>query len=355
MKTDILTDAVGMIRDDYIADAHSFTAKKRSRPFRTVVAVAAALTLTFAASLSAMAAADVDEAYRLMYALSPSVAQMLKPVCMSCEDNGVRMEVISADLNADEAYIYISMEDLIGDRIDSTIDLYDSYQINRNFDCAAGCELVNYDENTGKAMFLIHMQNMKEGEKIRGGKITFSVRELLSNKNVINEILPVDLTLAADNAPTQLVSPDRLRGTGFNGQWPESTLFLAPQEDGVYNTGAGAALTAMGYIDGRLHIQMRYDTYRDGKWYYDNHGFLQLLDENGEPAEMDCYEFWDGEMVTSRTDWQIMQRHQSFCQEYILDIPPEELSGYRLHADLWLCDTHMDGNWEVTFPLENDQ
>jgi len=355
MKNDILMDAIGMINDRAVSEAKNvFPAKKRPLG-KTVLALAAALILSFAAALSAMAAADMDGAYQLLYAVSPSVAQLLKPVNMSCEDNGIRMEVISADITGSEAYIYISMEDVEGDRIDGTIDLYDSYDINRSFDCAAGCELVNYDEDTGKAVFLIHMETMDKDEEIRGGKITFSVRTLLSGKNIISEVLPVDLSQAAEPAETRLVAPELLRGTGSNGQLPVSTCFLALQEGGVYTPGDGAQITAMGYIDGQLHIQVRYDRQRDGKWYYDNHGFLTLLDENGEQVRMDCFEFWGGERVTHRTDWQVFSGYESYYQEYIVDIPPEELSGYRLYGDIWLCDTAIEGDWEITFRMENSK
>ena len=241
-----------------------------------------------------------------------------------------------------------------GSRIDGTIDLYDSYDINRAFDCAACCELVNYDESTGKAVFLIHMESMNEGERIRGGKITFSVRTLLSGKEVVSGELPVDLTLAEENAAAQSVSPELMRGTGSNGKYPDFTRFLAPVEGGVYTPGDGAQITAMGYIDGLLHIQTRFDRHRDGKWYYDNHGFLSLLNESGEEIPMECYEFWGGEVVTRATDWQVFQGHECFYQEYIADIAPEELGSCRLNGDFWLCDTAIDGRWQVTFPLENN-
>ncbi len=351
MNNDKLMDAMGMIDEDYVADARSAVRTRRS-PAKMMLAFAAALILVFAVSLTAMAAADVGEAYDLLYNFSPTVAQLVRPVNMSCVENGIRMEVISAEISGSDAYVYISMEDLTGDRIDSTIDLYDSYDINRSFDCAAYCERIGYDEETGKALFLIHMQTMDKSRSIRGGKITFSVREMLSKKTVIDQILPVDLTQAIDPAETQFIDPERLRGTGSNGKTPDSYEFLAQREGGVYTPGDGAQITAMGYIDGRLHIQMRFDICRDGKWYYDNHGFLTLLDPMGEEIMMDYFEFWGGDMVMRKTDYQILQCHECFYQEYIIDIPPEELSRYSLRGDFCLCDTLIEGDWDVTFNLD---
>ena len=64
-----------------------------------------------------LAAADVDLAYDILYAVSPQTAQGLKPVRMACEDNGIRMEVIAADFRDNKAQILISMQDLAGDKL----------------------------------------------------------------------------------------------------------------------------------------------------------------------------------------------------------------------------------------------
>jgi hypothetical protein len=74
------------------------------------VALVASLAVCFTLAVPAMAAADVQVAYEILYAVSPKIAQELKPVRMSCEDDGIKMEVISAYINGDKAEIYISMQ-----------------------------------------------------------------------------------------------------------------------------------------------------------------------------------------------------------------------------------------------------
>jgi len=341
MNEDRLMDAIGMIDEGIIADARSSGARIKtiSRSSRFVIALAAALVMLFGASLSAVAAGS-DAVYQILYGFSPSVAQMVKPVNKSCTDNGIRMEVISADIIGSEAYIYISMEDITGDRVDSTIDLFDAYDINRNFDCAAGCERVSFDEETGKALFLIHMQSM-DGKDIRRGKITFSVWKFLSRKNVINELLPVDLLSADEKAQTQKVSPDLFRGEAYYGE------LLAPQDGGVYTPGDGAQITAMGYIDGKFHIQIRYDD----MWRTDNHGWLSLEDASGNTLACEEYQFWAGEQKEYTSYREVFQGHEDFYQEFVWDVTPEELARCSLRAELWLCDTLVEGDWQVTFPL----
>ena len=83
---------------------------------------------------------------------------------MSCEDDGIKMEVISAYINADKADIYISMQDMTDERIDETTDLFDSYSINRPFSSSATCERMSYDEETKTATFLISITQWGGGE-----------------------------------------------------------------------------------------------------------------------------------------------------------------------------------------------
>ena len=100
-------------------------------------------------------AARVEPIYELMYMISPTIAQFFMPVQKSDEDNGVKMEVVSAHIHDNVAEIYIIMQDLTKSRIDETTDLFDSYSINRPFDSSSHCESVGYDKNTKTATFLI--------------------------------------------------------------------------------------------------------------------------------------------------------------------------------------------------------
>ncbi|HAQ40875.1 MAG TPA: hypothetical protein DCM73_08630, partial [Clostridiales bacterium] len=57
-------------------------------------------------------AATVEPIYQLMYMVSPSIAQFFIPVQRSDEDNGIKMEVVSAYIRDNAADIYITMQDL---------------------------------------------------------------------------------------------------------------------------------------------------------------------------------------------------------------------------------------------------
>ena len=330
---DKLINAIGMVDDRIIRDAKSFTVKSRRKSWGKAASLAAAVLLCFTLSISALAAA-VDPVYQLFYTISPTVAQALKPVKLSCEDRGIRMEVISASIYENEAVIYISLQDMIDHRIDETTDLFDSYWINRPFASTASCSFVSYDEETGTAAFLIHISQWNN-EKIKGDKITFSFSEFLSQKSKFDgELSELDLSKVTTAEETQ--KPESIRGGGGLTDVDYGTDCLVPVVGGILSPVDGVTITNAGLIDNKLHIQV----YFEDILTYDNHGYIDLRDEAGNPAESYSISFWDDERVGS-------------YDEIVYDISPEEIENYRAYGYFVTCKNRTKGNWQVTFPLED--
>jgi hypothetical protein len=310
-------------------------AKGMQRPIRKkMVAIAAALAICITFSVPVLAS-SVPVVYQLLYAVSPATAQFFKPVQMSCEDNGIRMEVISAYIHEDTAEIYIAMQDLTGGRIDETIDLFDSYAINTPFDCFAHCENVSYDDETRTATFLISITQMGK-QKIEEDKITFVVKEFLSNKQEFAGLLPeVNLSCVSLNPDTQI--PTQIRGSSGNcyDEFEPGFTALSPSAE-QYSLVSGVTISAMGYINGKLHIQVYYENILKT----DNHGYVYLQNDAGEVIQSTVsISFWDSE-------------RQGSYEEYVFDIIPTELENYTLYGNFWTSDTLTEGSWEVTFPLK---
>ena len=335
MKSDLLMDAMGLIDDEMVKDAAEPAREGRRFTLKRciAVAVAAVLCLTVVA-IPALAAFDVEPAYNVLYSVSPAAAQKLKPVRMSCEDRGIKMEVVSAAVIGDRADIYVSMRDMTGDRIDGTTDLFDSYSINRPFDSGATCQLESYDPATGTASFLISITQFG-GRNITGDKITFSVDRFLSHKSDFSGPLE---SIDPASAPTEpLVRTDyNLRGGAFGDGGVEGRMpVLMPDPNVTFSPVTGAEITAIGYVDGRLHIQAWYEDIRRT----DNHGFIYLQNAGGE--RLDCelsLSFWDDDELGS-------------YEEYVFDISPEEAAGCQVMADITTCGMLTEGDWQVTFPL----
>lgn len=336
-----VSDAVSNISNRHIEEAAEFQIRKNNVRshfiIRKVVAVAAAIMIVLTMSVSALAAFDVESAYNLLYTVSPTIAQKLKPVRMFCEDNGIMFEVISAYVEGSEAKIFISVQDLDGDRIDDTTDLFDSYSINTPFDCSSSCENISYDAETKTATFLIAISQWN-GQNIIGEKITFRVREMISNKQKYDAALPeFDLNEIGGAADT--FTPSYIRG-GSGSAYDEykenfqslvSTDVLCTPVDGV-------AISAAGYVDGKLHIQVRYDSILET----DNHGYVYLKNKDGDIIY--C--------VASIAYFVDAEQKESY-NEYIFDLAGKEISEYIPYGYFVTSDVNIKGNWSVTFPLES--
>ncbi len=333
MKTDILIDAIGNINENTILEAKDIKRNKAGSSLKKITALALAALLFALAAVPALAAADVEPMYQLLYAVSPSAAQGLKPVQKSCTDNGIEMEVVSAYIHDDSAEIYIAMRDLTENRIDGTVDLYDSYDIRNSLDCSGTCRLESFNEETGIATFLISIKQMNN-KKFKGSKVTFSVSELLSRKQHYEGIIS-EIELSSVSTSPQTQKSANIRGVvGYKRR--SEMLFLLPCEAPLCVPTEGASVTAIGYINGKLHIQMYYTDILKT----DNHGQLWLTDSDGKRVK--CQEsetFWDDAQSGS-------------YQEYIFDVPYEEIGNYMVCGEFWTCNTLITGDWQVTFPMD---
>ena len=324
MRSETLLDAIGDIRADYILEAKR---PAKRRPILRALIAAALAVACLSATVCAMTAADVGPAYELLYHIAPAAAQRLKPVHRSAEDQGIRVEVVSADVEGDRAEAYIAVTDLTGDRVDETLDLFDSYNIRTPRDSTGHCEFVSFDPETKTATFLVTVQNM-DGSPFRGGRMTFSVRQFLSKKETWEGTIPVT---ADDDAPTVTAGQVEVRGGSGDS---ETAVFLAPG-DSQFEPAEGAEITAVGEVDGHLHVQVYY---RDiGRT--DNHGWVWLLPEFGPRImPLGSEAFWD-------------EAHTGSYEDYVFDASVS-LDGAALYGEFTTCQTLIEGDWEITFPLD---
>ena len=296
-------------------------------------------------SLTVATAAGSLKAYELLYALDPYLAERMSPVEESCVDQGIEMRVAGIYVHGEIVDIYVTMQDLEGNRLDGTADLFDSYSIHTNLDQWGGCTLVDFDEETCTATFLI-----KAGlydQKIDAKKMTFSVKRFLSGKQETWVDLPqIDLSEVAswkaDYRPEREVqeliqSPVEHEasgtGTGLSKLLvPNEALAFSPVE-------VGAKITAYGIVDGKLHVQVYYENVH-GR---DDHGDIQLVDANGM------------EHVRSGVAFFCDKDRFGRYEEYEFDIPVEELSQYSVIGYFSTGAKLYEGDWKITFPIVNKE
>lgn len=344
MQKHHIEEIIDNIDDKYIYEAN-FYMEKRNKVFNkvmrkvgTIAACFVAFILLSVSTLTVATAAGSILAYDILYSLYPEVAQNLTPVNVSCEDNGIRMKVESANIDGNTAEIYISMKDLEDNRIDETIDLFDSYNIHTSSDMIGTCAFVDYDEELSQATFLIKLQHM-DNKPIVGKKLTFSISKFLSGKQEMERKL-TELSLEEVEEPVDMQTDVNIRGMGGVGNGTEQlgiTEFLCVNEEQSFSPAAGVTVTAYGFIEERLHIQVYYEDILNT----DNHGYVYLKDENGNVVSCNkSIAFWDKDESGS-------------YEEYIFEIAEvEELNQYEVWGYFNTCENLIVGDWEVTFPIQ---
>lgn len=275
-------------------------------------------------------AMGVPEVNAILYYVSPEAAQFFKPVQKSSVDQGIEVSVESAYIHGAEAEAVVNVRDLTGNRLDESIDFDDSYDFLTGFDSYGTCSQIGYDAATKTSTFLIQMSSMDERNVIAGEKITVMFQTLLCGKIEALDV-PIDLDW---NAIPETVE----------------TVLADPYEDEVLATGeevmmafTGFTVTGMGYVDGKLHIQL----HTPQRNVLSDHAFLYLMDEQGNRTE--------GGMLyrgSYNAGDDAVERSADYV-EYEFDVPQSELAQYKLYGDFYSYKTRIDGNWSITFPLEN--
>ncbi len=342
MKENILDG----IEDKFLNEAMNYEKKDKGKIRRAlsvcgrIAACIAIIMILSVSSLSIAVAAGNMTAYGVLYAVYPDIAVKLLPVNVSCEDGGIRMEVEGVSVQGSYAYIYISMQDLERKYIDESIDLFDSYSIHTNADRIGGCALVDFDEESKKAMFLITIQNM-DGSAIEGSALTFSVSKFLSGKTEMQEELPqIQLSAITEVSETQTGENLSIRGGSYrDGEATEGRPkeYLCVDESKMFVPTPGVTVTNYGLIDNKLHIQVYYEDIRQ----FDNHGSVYLSAAGGEEVyPTSSLAFWDAEKKGS-------------YEEYVFNIGAEELKEYAVYGYFVTCQRLVEGDWEVAFTIEN--
>lgn len=333
--------------DALIADtlARARAGQRPKRRLRRAAAIAAAAALLLGCITPALAA-NVPAIYQALYDISPAIAQALMPVNASCENNEVKMEVVSAAIDGDTAGVYLTLTDTSGDLFGELAPAFsEGWTLNSpSSDLGYMHTLLSYDAATHTATFYLELNNL-DGQTFSDGKYTFTLPALLIGRDSQGDVsIPVDLSTVPLDPPTAQQTCYSVAASGDGTPEAQQAIwggmydFLQPQdtlwqsEDGVF------ALAAAGYRDGRLHLLL---STLDRK-RCENQASLFLSDAVGAPVEADFVATYfrpDG------TDCAF--------EEWVFPITYDQLSQSALTGWLRTAEKQIDGNWQVTFRLEN--
>jgi hypothetical protein len=336
---------------------------------RRPLGIAAAVCLCIALALPVMAA-TIPSFNRLVSLVSPQIAQKLQPIELVSVSNGIRMEVVAAMNDDDTVVVYLTMQDLTGNRIDESMNLLAGFSISGANMLTS--EIVDFDAKTKTATLRLMGSG---GDQLEGQKVTVRINSFMSGKNVYREVDPgVDLTALLQNPETTALAMNNSPGgggklypSGDGARWtvslpqaPETTVFdmnnspggggeLYPilREQGTIEVLKKDALriplpgidfaeiSNIGRVDGRLHVQVRWSC--DG---VENNGYLYLTDAAGNM------------IYPSNVSLNYKAEGTSKYEENIFELDKTELGGLKLKGYFVSYDRQTEGNWQTTFKIE---
>lgn len=332
--------------------AHSKGRRTIHFNFKRVVSIAATFCLVGTLSIGVMAA-SVPQLHSLITLIGQNVSTLLQPVIQKSESNGIAMEVLAAVNDNDTVFIYLTLQDLTGDRLDETLRLYD-FSVDEIF--APHAQVINYDEASRTATVRV---NGIGGENLDGKKIEVNLKSILS-KNVEIPLTDTDITLeqiVQTNPTPQIINPTdrnswtshfdsatlpadialKLSGDNMKLLKQEQNTFKSPLVDWTYVSGYGI-------LDGVLHIQQNPN---DNSGRYNNL-FFQLGNENGEP-------YYDALKTTvefgSRIDESIYT-YSDYIEDAILIPENIDYSKTKILVGANTFEHRIDGDWKVVFNLD---
>ncbi|MCT4593843.1 MAG: DUF4179 domain-containing protein [Anaeromicrobium sp.] len=273
-----------------------------------------------------------------IYRINPNIALIFQPICISSEDQGIEMKVIGA-INDDEmAIIYVSMRDLIGDRIDETLDLYDFSFTGANM---YNSQIGNYDKDNKTAIMRIQGNG---GKEINGKKVSFSIESFISKKKIFDGIDgKINLSQIEKAKETQLIQAGGGGGKLYNDLLVNGKVRVL-QTDKINISIPKIdfmSISNIGYVDDLLHIQTRWT-----KSGIDDHGYFYFVNEMGEKIYGDVtnYYFKGDENSKKKSGYYI---------EYVFNVKNIDLNKAKLKGYFVTDNNYTQGNWKTTFKIQS--
>ncbi len=337
------------IRDKFFEKAgvgapfEPYIQKKKSKKGLFRLWIAAALIFCLFTGAVAFGVIDLTS---LIDLVGGRIGTQLQPIGLISEHEGIRMKTLAAMNDDDMVYIYLTLTDLWGERIDETLDIYDYFVSQAP---ALNCQVINYDENSKTATLRMSGSG---GKELTGRKITVSINSFLSGaKKTKGFETGLDLYTLLENggdATIERVGSHEI--SGGSGEFTidrkregEDFLLLKRDEKAISLPGLDwLTLSNIGFVEGKLHIQINPDSDM-GRF---NHGNFYFVDTNGDSIyctnTVAFGKYKQGE-TTIGGDY----------LEYIFDISTvNQLEGLKLMASFTTYDQYVEGRWENTFTLE---
>ncbi|MYL53187.1 DUF4179 domain-containing protein [Pontibacillus yanchengensis] len=321
-------------RANFFASVHDGGKHKKRKLEKRLTSILASLMILFSAGVVTAYNPFVNN---LVSLVSPEIALLLKPIEKTSVDNDIKMETVAAISDDEMAVIYITLQDLSGDRIDSTLDLYDF--------SLSGAQMFNskviaFDETTKTATLRIQANG---GEDLNGEKVKFQIQSFLSHKETHEFEKRNISSILKEEANTMTLDMNNIPGGGgelyrsLENQETIQVLQPAPSKNNIFKHDF-MEVTNVGLIEDRLHVQVRWD-----EDYVDSHGQLTLTDQTGSSIKPSSVQFgFDGSKTSYGREY----------TEYIFKVESEDHLNYDLSGNFVASGLFEEGSWNTTFKLQ---
>ena len=300
--------------------------------------VSVIVSLAFLISAGA-ATAYIPVINNLVSQVSPDMALLLHPIEKSSVSKGIKMETVAAVNDDEMAIIYVTLQDLEKERIDSTLDLYDFSLSGTNM---FNSRLVDYEDSTNTATLRIQANG---GERLNNSKVNFRIDSFLSKKET-HEFVEKDIFSRVKKQPETLpLDMNNMAGGGgelyrsLEAQGTINVLQPDTENTNLFETDF-MEVTNIGMIDNKVHVQIRWK-----ENYVDSHGRLTLKDESGR--------IFNSSNINFSIDETNHTTYGNEFTEYIFKPDEGPDSKLDLQGEFVTAGIYEEGNWSTTFELDS--
>ncbi len=317
-------------------------------------ALVAAFALVLALGLATALAASNESLNAVLYRYWPEAATALMPVNLSCEDQGIRMEIRSAVRQKNEMLVTYSLKDLEGDRVRyipfSHMQLtYDGINYSTQQQRTVGI----FDEDAQEMIFAAH-DVYDTVTPPPDGKISAEVTFLMQRESATVDLGPYFTEGGCSFQPASAVKDPLIAGPYFEAGLPESQMIIDSSRSLEIPLYESVCLSGIGYVDGQLHVQIHYPDhklveYSPGNYYEPYGAWLYVRDSRGNllygddlsPQALSVMSWGIASWESDAAEW----------QEFFFTVDPEQLENAEITVYVEKNLAPVEGNWKIDIPL----
>ena len=343
----------------------------RVRRRMLVPVLALVLVLFIATAVAGM----TNEAFNTsLYETFPELATLLMPVNKSCEDQGIRMELLSAVAEGTEFLVTFSLEDLEGDRIDGNTDAWIRMEFETSEDVGFTGESSPgfYDEETRRILF-INETEFDSDLVLKDGDLKAALNEIWPHRYSAMDLLPLleeyGSRAEAMPAPENAIAYAGYRdhrfmiclGEYIEDPWviPDTLRVLSPGCMPEIPLADSISISGIGMVDGRLHVQMHYSNLNEREGlkgeetvsYYPWDIWITLRDLTDEDAVGPAKQYRKENLLDGGITQLYWEENGEYWEEDIFTVETALTEEQFFTAEITETLEPIFGHWEVSFPL----